>query len=151
MRQGDPLSPMFFIAVIEYLSRMAEELVQNGIIDGFRKSNREGGLVIPQLQFTDDTMFFLDANKDNADALKNLFIWFEMVSGLRINLHRFKLFKVRKVDRFEKLTEILGCGIEIFPYTNLGLPFWDRSLSVPKWEKVLDKVATSLASRKTKC
>lgn len=41
-----------------YLSWITEALSNNGTMEGFMVSNREGGLVISHLQFADDTMFF---------------------------------------------------------------------------------------------
>lgn len=66
-------------------------------------------------------------------------------------MYKTKLFKVRGVDMFEELAEVLGCGIENFPCTYLGLPLGARSLAIPIWEKVLEKLATRLAGWKTKC
>lgn len=42
---------------------MTEVLVNNRVIEVFNVSNREGGLVGCRLQFADDIMLFLDANK----------------------------------------------------------------------------------------
>lgn len=53
-------------------------------------------------------MFLLHANKENAIAFKNLLNWIEAVSGLRINMHKSKLFKVREVDIFEELVDVLN-------------------------------------------
>lgn len=66
-------------------------------MEGFRVSRRQGGLVISHLQFVDDTILFLNANRVNAKALRNLLIWIEIVSGLSINLKNSKLCKVREV------------------------------------------------------
>lgn len=71
------------------------------------------------LRFADDTMFFLNANKNNARGLKNILIWFEVASGLRINFPKSKLFKVGELDRFEKLADMLGRDIENFPKPTL--------------------------------
>lgn len=96
-------------------------------------------------------MFFVDAYKENAVALKNLLILFEVVLGIKINLHKSRLYKVGEVESFEELADILGRGFENFPCTYLGLLLRARNLFVPVWEKVLEKVVVRLARWKTKC
>lgn len=91
------------------------------MIDGFRVSNKADRVVISHLQFADDHYVFLGSNKGNTEALKNLLIWFELVSRLRINLHKYELYKVGEVAGYEELASILGCEIDTFSTMYLGL------------------------------
>lgn len=111
-------------------------------------SNREGGLVISHSSLPMIQCFSWTQTKENATAPKDLLIWFEAVFGLRINLRKSRLFKVGEVDRFEELAEVLGVVLEYFPCTCMGMPLGARSLSFPIWEKVLEKLATSLGCGK---
>lgn len=74
--------------------------------------------------------------------------WFELVSGLRINLTKSKLYQVGEVTEFGDLANVLGCKIDTFPAMYLGLPLGVRSLSVPILDRILEKVASRLAGEK---
>ena len=65
IRQGDPLSPLLFLLVMEVLSRMLSRTEEAGLIRGFRAVKaQEEGLSISHLLFADDTVVFCDADPD---------------------------------------------------------------------------------------
>ena len=59
--QGDPLSLLLFVIVMEALSKMMEKAVGEGLLVGF-SVGREGrnNLVISHLLFADDTLIFFE-------------------------------------------------------------------------------------------
>ena len=59
LRQGDPLSPLLFVLVMEALGRMLDKAVHEGRMSGFSVGNLEGRyLVVSHLLFADDTLIF---------------------------------------------------------------------------------------------
>jgi hypothetical protein len=84
-------------------------------------SKHDGAFDISHLSFADDTLIFLRANPDHLHNLRCLFLGFEVVLGLRINLAKSKLDPVGNVINVEVLANILGCRISSFPITYLGL------------------------------
>ena len=76
VRQGDPLSPYLFIAVVETL---AIAIRQNKDIKGISIENEETKL----LQYADDTTAVL-SDMDSAKTLFELLDVFKDVSGLRV-------------------------------------------------------------------
>ena len=63
MRQGDPLSPLLFVLVMEALGRMLDKAVHEGRMSGFSVSNLEGrSLAVSHLLFADDALIFCDAD-----------------------------------------------------------------------------------------
>ncbi|KAL5703438.1 hypothetical protein ACHQM5_028528 [Ranunculus cassubicifolius] len=94
LRQGDPLSPFLFITVMDVLSMVTSLLVSQGELDGFKASNAEDGVVVSHLQFVDDTIFFLSASVKKARVLRGVLLWFEVTSGLKINMKKSKVYGV---------------------------------------------------------
>ena len=59
---------------------------------GFQVRGRGGeGVKIFHLLFVDDTLVFREAFKDHMTYLSWLLIWFEVISGLKINWDKSKL------------------------------------------------------------
>jgi len=66
IRQGDPLSPLLFVVVMEALSRMLNESMLQGLLSGFSVGIRENeALVVNHLLFADDTLIFCGAQAEH--------------------------------------------------------------------------------------
>ena len=95
LRQGDPLSPLLFVLLTEALGRMLDKVVQDGHMSGFCVGREEGrSLAVSHLLFADDTLIFCGADLDQVLFLRMILIWFEAVSGLKINLDKSELVLV---------------------------------------------------------
>ena len=95
LQQGDPLSPLLFVMVMEAVSRMLEKAVLEGRLSGFNVGVLVGrSLMVSHLLFADDTLIFCDANIDHMLILRMVLIWFEAVSGLKVNWGKSELVAV---------------------------------------------------------
>ena len=75
LRQGDPLSPLLFVLVMDALSRMLDKAVLEGRLSGFSVGNLEGrSLAVSHLLFGDDTLIFCEANLDHILILRLILI-----------------------------------------------------------------------------
>ncbi|CAL5390518.1 unnamed protein product [Camellia sinensis] len=62
LRQGDPLSPLLFILVMEALSRLLDKMVQEGLLEGFMVGPITGTPIsISHLLYVDDALIFCGA------------------------------------------------------------------------------------------
>jgi hypothetical protein len=61
LRQGDSLSPLLFVLVMEALSRLMDKAVVRGYLEGFSVDNANAsGLKVSHMLFADDTLVFCE-------------------------------------------------------------------------------------------
>ncbi|XP_021756626.1 uncharacterized protein LOC110721745 [Chenopodium quinoa] len=89
IRQGDPMSPLVFVIVIEYLSRLLKKV---GAKRGFRFHQRCKSLRLKHLIFADDLMLFSYADKKFVSFLVRALKAFEGCSGLQANVDKSAIY-----------------------------------------------------------
>ena len=67
-------------------------------------------------------MFLLIKSYYLSKKKKGVFVWFQAISGLKINLGKSKLVLVGVVPTVEALADIFSCKVSNLPTNNLGLP-----------------------------
>jgi hypothetical protein len=144
LRQGNPLSPILFVFVMEALSRMIFAAVNGSLLKGFKVGNAD----FLHLLFADDTLIFCSAHSSQLRHLRSLFLLFEAVLGLKVNLVKSNLIPVGNVDQVERLADIIGCVIASLPAKYLGLPLGASYKSTHIWDGVIEKIEHRLASWK---
>uniref|UniRef100_A0A2N9FVR5 Reverse transcriptase domain-containing protein n=1 Tax=Fagus sylvatica TaxID=28930 RepID=A0A2N9FVR5_FAGSY len=149
LRQGDPLSPLLFVIVMEALSRLMDRAVRGGYLSGFKVGNSEGGnIMVTHLLFADDTLMFCDAVSSQIEQLGCVLTWFEAISGLKINLGKSEMVPVGEVSNMEALAGILGCHCASLPMKYLGLPLGAKFKETTIWNPIVEKMERRLAGWK---
>lgn len=121
LRQGDPLSPLLFNLVGDVLTRMLVKGADRGLIRGLGADLREGGVI--SLQYADDTILFSDANLEHLLNLKGILMWFEQLSGMRINFHKSEIIAMNlPVEVAHEISHLFACPLGSFPIKYLGVP-----------------------------
>ena len=147
LRQGDPLSPLLFVLVMEALGRMLDRAIHDGHMSGFGVGRVEGrSLAVSHLLFADDTLIFCGADLEQVLFLRMIFIWFVAVFGLKINLSKPELVPVGMVHNLDLLLNVLGCKQGTLPMKYLGLPLGAKfKLCLIIWNPILEKIGQRLA------
>ncbi|KAL4204984.1 hypothetical protein AMTRI_Chr01g134930 [Amborella trichopoda] len=127
---GDPLSPFLFTIYAECFSLMITNVVNNGRLTGFSVGHNG-----PVISHVDDTLIFMEAKKDYIEYLGNFLRCCEVVLGLKVNISKTSLVGVNcNGGLVEDLAQVLGCKVEQFPITYLGLPISDSRLPISVWD-----------------
>lgn len=107
--------PFVFIIVMEALSTMMNELVKRGSIEGFEVGrNGSNGMCILHLLFAYDTLILCRADENQVRNLKCLLLCFKAVSGFKINLGKFEVIPIGRVNGIQVLANILGYRVLYF-------------------------------------
>ncbi|XP_026410423.1 uncharacterized protein LOC113305622 [Papaver somniferum] len=146
IRQGDPISPFVFLLVGEALTFMIKKTQEEGLLSGFQA--KSDGTVISHLQFSDDTLIFLDADVEQVKNLILILLYFEMLTGLKIDFAKSQIFGVGFDGDLSVFSSILGCYRGVLPTIFIGLPLGDKCGVVAKWDMIIEKFISKLVGWK---
>jgi hypothetical protein len=91
------------------LAILIECTKSDGQIEGVIPRLVNGGLSI--LQYTNDTILFLEHDLEKVQNLKLILTAFEQLSGLKINFHKSELFCFNEAQESAALyAKLFGCG-----------------------------------------
>jgi hypothetical protein len=144
VRQGDPLSPILFNFVSDYLARMVRKTQQDNMIIGPAYNLIPKGVAI--LQYADDTIICLKDELEIARDMKLLLYLYKLMSGLKINFFKSEVILINGDDGKNLLLEnLFNCQIEEFPIKYLGVPVSPCRLHVKDWSPWIEKNGKKLA------
>ncbi|WMV56909.1 hypothetical protein MTR67_050294 [Solanum verrucosum] len=128
LRQGDPASPLLFVLVMEYLSRILHVMSQ---LPDFRYHPMCKKVKLTHLIFADDLMIFCKGTVESVNRVMEALAHFSAATGLEANIEKSSVF-LAGVDEDTRSQILLRTGFSIgqFPIRYLGLP-----LSPKKWKK----------------
>ena len=140
LRQRDPLSSYLFVLGMEVLSIMIDKATKGGYLAGYNFRNSFGDVTnVSHLLFADDTLVFYKDSEDEMLNLSWILLYFEALSGLRINLDKSVILPVGNVDNLNQLACKLGCRVGSLPSSYLGLPLDSKLNSTRVWEGIEKK------------
>jgi hypothetical protein len=116
---------------------------------GFQVDNLGyNALSISHLFFANDTLTMCGADADQLWHLRGIFIWFQAISGLKINLSKSELVSVGHVPNVAVLAGYMGCRVSSLPMSYLGLPLGAGFKQKDVWNNVVEKMEKRLAGWK---
>jgi mannosylglycoprotein endo-beta-mannosidase len=137
LRQGDPTSPMLFVAAMEVLSATIKKAVEGDMF-----SNLAGISPLQRISiYADDVVLFFKPERREMLVTKHILQIFGEASGLKVNFRKTTATLIRgSREQEEELTATLGCELARFPIKYLGLQLALRPLTKAEWQPLLDRV-----------
>ena len=136
VRQGDPLSPLFFVLAADLLQSILNKAVQHGLL---RLPIPAPSSDFPVIQYADDTLIILEASATQIFFLKCVLQSFSDSTGLKINFSKSMMVPINlKIEKLNHLARTFGCQTGSFPFTYLGLPM---GLTRPKVDDFLTLIS----------
>lgn len=148
LRQGDPLSPLIFLMVMEAFNDLLTRAVELQFIRGIRVSRGDNSLEVTHLFYADDTSIFCQPGVDILRHLSCVLLFFQAVSGLSINLSKLEMIRLGDRSDEARLTGVLGCKSVRLPIKYLGLPLGAKFKDLKSWELVVELFERRLAGWK---
>jgi hypothetical protein len=120
VRQGDPISPLFYLFGYDLLQSVLNDLVMQGLLSLPIITNDPD---FPIVHYADDTLLILPADKDQLMLIKEVLRKFSMSTGLKINFDKSQMLPINVPDDLlQELAVVFNCQIGKMPFTYLGLP-----------------------------
>ncbi|XP_058733030.1 uncharacterized protein LOC131604618 [Vicia villosa] len=148
LRQDDPLSPFLYTLIAEGLVGMVRMAVEGGRFEGYKVTDN---LNINLLQFADDTIVVGTGCWNNLWSIKAIFRGFKIVSGLKVNFFKSKIYGVNIPEDFmEGASQFLCCCWGNIPFKFLGIPIGTNPRRCLSWKLVLESIKRKLSTWKAR-
>lgn len=124
LRQGDPISPYFFLLCADAFSLMIAKAARVKLLHGVKICN--GAPQVSHLFFADDSILFAKATLQECSRVADIISKYERASGQKVNLSKTEVAFSKGVPdiRRKEIVEALGVR-EVDKHENLGcLPLW---------------------------
>lgn len=144
LRQGDPLSPMLFVIVMEVLNHFLHWVEQRGYLTPVH------GLVGSRVSlYADDLILFMLPQERDLQAVKATLTIFGLASGLFSNLDKSVATPLHCSDQdLARVQTILACKVQGFPCRYLGILLSVYKLKRSEEQPLVDKVAARISGWK---
>ena len=146
LRQGNPLSPLLFLLIMEVLSRILKKTEDNNLIRGFLVGAVNSvGMRISHLLFADNTILFCDASRDQLLSIRLTMSCFQAFTGLKVNVRKSEIVPVREVNNLVELASILQCREKSLPMKYLEMLLGTSFKTASIWNPILEKLEKKLS------
>jgi hypothetical protein len=138
LRQGDPISPMLFVIVMECLNRYLYKMQKDCDFNYHPKCDK---LKITNLCFADDLLMFSRGDKVSVEMMMRAYGKFSKATGLVVNPQKCRIY-CAGMDELTKqnVPEASGFQEGQLPFKYLGVPVTGKKLSVRHYSPLIDKI-----------
>ncbi|KAM0892566.1 hypothetical protein ACQ4PT_025668 [Festuca glaucescens] len=142
LRQGDPISPLLFIIVMNVVSAMFRQEEERGLLGDLRHL----GIMHRVSLYADDVVIFVQPRLGDLAVVREILGCFGEASGLAVNFHKSVAIPIRCTDQvLLDVTTAMGCPLGEFPCKYLGLPLSISKLQKRDVQPLIDKLARKLS------
>jgi hypothetical protein len=143
IRQGDPLSPFFFVLMAEGLGRYIKAVVIDGSLKGLPLNNIQP--VPSHSQFVDDTLLLNSPTVREANRLNSILSDFTEASGMSLNLDKSKLYFFNTPASVQlHISRLLGIPRSSLSSNYLGIPLTRAAARSISWDSLLLSISNRL-------
>jgi hypothetical protein len=142
IRQGDPISPLLFVIMMEYLNRVLGKMSKE---PHFKFHSKCSKLNLTHLAFADDVLLFCRGDLQSVEKLFEAFNAFSDATGLVMNPRKCKAsFGGVEDDQKNKVLQTTGFTEGNFPVRYLGIPLSSKKLAISHYLPLIDKIVSRI-------
>jgi hypothetical protein len=141
LRQGDLLSPMLFIIVMDALNLLISKAAEAGLLKPLSSRSIQHRVSL----YADDVVLFLRPSESDIALTLRILHLFRNVAGLKTNIQKSSVVLIQYGDdEIASVHSLLPCCMENFPINYLGLPLSIYKLTGAQWQPLIDRLADLL-------
>ena len=138
LRQGDPLSPMLFILVMDVFNSIVKKANDEGLLQPLAARNIHHRVSL----YADDVVLFLRLVATDLHMVEDILRLFGSATGLKTNIQKSSVLPIQcSGDDLLVVQAHLPCEIQNFPCKYLGLPLSIKKLTRSQLQLIIDRVA----------
>ncbi|PNX94562.1 ribonuclease H [Trifolium pratense] len=148
LRQGDLISPLLFVIMMEYLNRCFQKMQKNHNFNFHAKCEK---LDLTNLCFADDLLLFASGDKGSVTIMMDTFDKFSNSTDLRVNPSKCCIFfggvdqstknDIKKITHFDEGT---------LPFRYLGILMTSKKLSIHNYMGLIVRIVGRITHRSSK-
>jgi hypothetical protein len=141
LRQGDPLSPMLFIIVMDALNLLISKAAEAGLLQPLSSRSIQHRVSL----YANDVILFLRPSESDIALTRRILHLFGNVVGLKTNIHKSSVVPIQcGDDEIASMHSLLPCRMENFPINYLGQPLSIYKLKRVQLQPLIDRLADLL-------
>ncbi|XP_058723274.1 uncharacterized protein LOC131595058 [Vicia villosa] len=138
LRQGDPISPLLFVLIMEYMHRVLQGLEDE---PAFKFHPKCAKMSMLNVCFADDILLFSRADTNSIRLIMGKIREFSQTTGLHMSAAKSKIYfgGVNSACQ-EQLQLETGFQIGVMPFKYLGVPLDSKKLTVLNCQPLIEKM-----------
>jgi hypothetical protein len=141
LRQGDLLSPMLFIIMMDMLNHLITKAAGEGLLQPLSSRSIQHWVSL----YADGVVLLLRPSQSDINLILEILHLFGQAAGLKTNIQKSSVVPIQcDSSELDVIHEQLPCRMEHFPIKYLGLPLSIKKLSRAQLQQIIDKLADLL-------